>query len=68
MTTKRKFKEEEIKLLKLLSNGKDDAQIAESLNISVNTVRNWISKLFFAFGVENRAHLAAQAIRENVIS
>lgn len=64
---KRKFKEEEITLLKMLSTGKEDAEIAKTLNISINTVRNWISKLFFAFGAENRAHLAAQAIRENVI-
>lgn len=67
MITKTDFTENQIKLLELLSTGHEDTEIAENLNISHHTVRNWISKLFVAFAVKTRAHLAAQAIRENII-
>ena len=67
MITKKDFNEGQIKLLELLSTGHEDAEIAANLNISLHTVRKWISKMFVAFAVKTRAHLAAQAIRENII-
>ncbi len=45
----------EADVLELLARGRDNAQIAASLDLSEKTVRNYITRVFDKLGVENRA-------------
>ena len=67
MKITREFTENEIIILKSIADGKNDEVIAEILNAPIQTVRYWIAKLFSTFNADNRAHLAALAIRNKVI-
>lgn len=45
-------------ILRLIADGQSDKQIAESVYLSVQTVRNRVSRLLNRFGKENRTQLA----------
>jgi pimeloyl-ACP methyl ester carboxylesterase/DNA-binding CsgD family transcriptional regulator len=53
--------EREIEVLRLLATGKSNAQIADELVISHNTVRRHVSNIFDKIGAENRAQAAVYA-------
>jgi hypothetical protein len=50
-------------ILRLLADGMSDKQIAESVFLSVQTVRNRVSRLLNRFGKENRTQLAVFVAR-----
>jgi DNA-binding NarL/FixJ family response regulator len=51
----------ERELLELLARGLDNAQIAAHLDLAEKTVRNRVSALFDALGVENRSQAIVHA-------
>jgi pimeloyl-ACP methyl ester carboxylesterase/DNA-binding CsgD family transcriptional regulator len=51
----------EVEVLRLLAAGRSNAQIADELVISVNTVRRHVSNVFDKIGVANRAQAAIYA-------
>lgn len=57
----------EIEILKLLAGGKQNAEIAQDLFISPNTVRNHISNILAKLQMSNRIEAAAYAIRNRMV-
>jgi DNA-binding CsgD family transcriptional regulator/pimeloyl-ACP methyl ester carboxylesterase len=56
----------EIEVLRLLSAGKSNQDIADELVISLNTVRRHVSNIFDKTGVANRAEAATYAARNGI--
>jgi DNA-binding NarL/FixJ family response regulator len=56
----------EIDVLKLIANGKDNAQIAADLFISPKTVKNHISNILMKLQIENRIQAAVFAVRSGL--
>lgn len=54
-------------VLKLLSDGYEDRYIAETLGISIHTVRAFVHKIIFKLEAKNRAHAACKALRCGII-
>ena len=63
-----KLTKREIQVLKLLSIGKLNRQIAEELDISERTIKNHVSNIFKKIGVKDRTQAAVFAIRNNLIN
>ena len=59
--------EREIQVLKLIANGKDNAQIAADLHISPKTVKNHISNILMKLQIENRIQAAVYAVRSGLV-
>jgi DNA-binding NarL/FixJ family response regulator len=57
----------EIEVLKLIANGKDNAQIAGELHISPKTVKNHISNILMKLQIENRIQAAVYAVRSGIV-
>ncbi len=57
----------ELEILKPVSEGKDNKEIAEALDIDVRTVANHVSNLLFKMNAKNRTEAAAIARREGII-
>lgn len=57
----------EIQVLKLIANGKDNAQIAADLHISPKTVKNHISNILMKLQIENRIQAAVVAVRSGIV-
>jgi DNA-binding NarL/FixJ family response regulator len=57
----------EIEVLKLIANGKDNAQIAAELHISPKTVKNHISNILMKLQIENRIQAAVYAVRSGLV-
>jgi DNA-binding NarL/FixJ family response regulator len=57
----------EIEVLRLLSGGKSNQEIADELVISLNTVRRHVSNIFDKTGVANRAEAATYAARNGLV-
>src|SRR5436189_1567032 len=53
----------EIQVLKLIANGKDNAEIAKDLFISAKTVKNHISNILLKLSIQNRIQAAVYAVR-----
>ena len=58
----------ELEVLKMLSYGTYNKEIAEQLNISERTVKNHVSNIFKKIGVTDRTQAAVFAIRNNLIT
>ncbi len=58
--------EREIEVLRLLSTGKSNTQIADALFLSDKTVRNHVSTILSKLGVENRVEAATLAVKHNI--
>ena len=56
----------EVEVLRLVAAGRSNAQIAEELVISQNTVFRHVSNIFAKIGVANRAQAAAYATRHGI--
>ena len=52
----------ELDVLRELVTGKTDAQIGDSLNLAVPTVKHHVQQLFFKTGFSNRTQLAVAAV------
>jgi DNA-binding NarL/FixJ family response regulator len=59
--------EREIQVLKLIANGKDNAQIAADLHISPKTVKNHISNILMKLQIQNRIQAAVYAVRSGIV-
>jgi DNA-binding NarL/FixJ family response regulator len=57
----------EIQVLKLIANGKDNAQIASELFISPKTVKNHISNILMKLQIDNRIQAAVYAVRSGIV-
>ena len=57
----------EIEVLKLIANGKDNAEIARDLYISPKTVKNHISNILMKLQIENRIQAAVYAVRSGLV-
>jgi len=58
---------ESIQVLKLIANGKDNAQIAADLHISPKTVKNHISNILMKLQIQNRIQAAVYAVRSGIV-
>jgi DNA-binding NarL/FixJ family response regulator len=56
----------ELQVLRLLANGKENAEIASQLHISPKTVKNHISSILMKLRIENRIQAAIYAIRNGI--
>lgn len=56
----------EIEVLKLIANGKENAEIARDLFISPKTVKNHISNILMKLQIENRIQAAVYAVRSGI--
>jgi DNA-binding NarL/FixJ family response regulator len=56
----------ELQVLKLVANGKDNAQIAAELVISPKTVKNHISNILMKLQIQNRIQAAVYAVRSGL--
>ena len=59
--------EREMEVLKLLANGKDNAEIASELTISPKTVKNHISNILMKLQIDNRIQAAVYAVRSGIV-
>jgi len=57
----------EIEVLKLIANGKDNADIAAELCISPKTVKNHISNILMKLQIQNRIQAAVYAVRSGIV-
>jgi DNA-binding NarL/FixJ family response regulator len=57
----------EIEVLKLIANGKDNAEIARDLFISPKTVKNHISNILMKLQIDNRIQAAVYAVRSGLV-
>jgi len=58
--------EQELRVLALISEGKTNREIAESLYLGEGTVRNYVSNILGKLGVSNRAEAAAYAVEHDL--
>jgi DNA-binding NarL/FixJ family response regulator len=66
-TVRSELTDREIQVLKLIANGKDNAQIAADLHISPKTVKNHISNILMKLQIENRIQAAVYAVRSGLV-
>ena len=66
-TIRSELSDREIEVLKLIANGKDNAQIAAELHISPKTVKNHISNILMKLQIENRIRAAVYAVRSGIV-
>jgi DNA-binding NarL/FixJ family response regulator len=59
--------EREREVLRLIAEGKENAEIAEELFISVQTVKNHVSNILAKLEVENRVQAAVQAVQGRLL-
>ena len=66
-TIRSELSDREIEVLKLIANGKDNAEIAGELHISPKTVKNHISNILMKLQIENRIQAAVYAVRSGIV-
>jgi DNA-binding NarL/FixJ family response regulator len=66
-TIRAELSDRELEVLKLIANGKDNAQIAKELVISPKTVKNHISNILMKLQIENRIQAAVYAVRSGIV-
>jgi NarL family two-component system response regulator LiaR len=66
-TIRAELSDREIEVLKLIANGKDNAQIAGDLHISPKTVKNHISNILMKLQIDNRIQAAVYAVRSGIV-
>ena len=66
-TIRAELSERELDVLRLIANGKDNAEIAESLHISPKTVKNHISNILMKLQIDNRIQAAVYAVRSGIV-
>lgn len=54
----------EVAVLRLLAEGKSNAEIAETMGLSLNTVKNYVATIYLKLGVRRRAEVVRAALRE----
>jgi DNA-binding NarL/FixJ family response regulator len=66
-TIRAELSDREIEVLKLIANGKDNANIAAELHISPKTVKNHISNILMKLQIDNRIQAAVYAVRSGIV-
>jgi len=66
-TIRAELSDREIEVLKLIANGKDNAQIAGELFISPKTVKNHISNILMKLQIDNRIQAAVYAVKSGIV-
>jgi DNA-binding NarL/FixJ family response regulator len=66
-TIRTELSDREIDVLKLIANGKDNAQIAAELHISPKTVKNHISNILMKLQIDNRIQAAVYAVKSGIV-
>ena len=66
-TIRAELSDREIEVLKLIANGKDNADIAGELHISPKTVKNHISHILAKLQIDNRIQAAVYAVRSGIV-
>ena len=66
-TIRTELSERELEVLRLIANGKDNAEIARELFISPKTVKNHISNILMKLQIENRIQAAVYAVRSGLV-
>jgi DNA-binding NarL/FixJ family response regulator len=66
-TIRAELSDREVEVLKLIANGKDNAQIAGELFISPKTVKNHISNILMKLQIDNRIQAAVYAVRSGIV-
>ena len=64
---KPELSDRETEVLRLIANGKDNAEIAQELHISPKTVKNHISNILMKLQIENRIQAAVYAVRRGLV-
>lgn len=64
----KRLTDREIQILKLMSEGYSNQQIAERLFISISTVKNHSARLFTKLGIKNRTSAVLKAIESGILS
>ena len=57
----------ELQVLKLVSEGKSNAQLGREMNISPYTVKAYLNIIFDKFGVRDRVSAVVKAMRKNIL-
>jgi DNA-binding NarL/FixJ family response regulator len=65
-TIRTELSDRELEVLKLIANGKDNAQIGAELVISPKTVKNHISNILMKLQIQNRIQAAVYAVRSGI--
>jgi len=65
---KNKLSEREIEVLRLMTQGKLDEEIARELVLTEVTIRTHISRILFKLGLENRVQAALYGLRSGLVS
>jgi DNA-binding NarL/FixJ family response regulator len=58
--------ERELDVLRLIADGMENAEIAETLNISPRTAKNHVSNILAKLGLPSRVQAAVYAVRQGV--
>jgi len=66
-TTGPELSDRENEVLRLIANGKDNAEIAQELHISPKTVKNHISNILMKLQIDNRIQAAVYAVRRGIV-
>jgi DNA-binding NarL/FixJ family response regulator len=66
-TIRAELSERELDVLRLIANGKDNAEIAQALHISPKTVKNHISNILMKLQIDNRIQAAVYAVRSGIV-
>jgi DNA-binding NarL/FixJ family response regulator len=66
-TIRAELSDREVEVLKLIANGKDNAEIARELFISPKTVKNHISNILMKLQIDNRIQAAVYAVRSGIV-
>ena len=65
-TIRTELSDRELEVLRLVANGKDNAQIAAELVISPKTVKNHISNILMKLQIQNRIQAAVYAVKSGL--
>jgi len=65
-TVQAQLSDRELEVLRLIANGKDNAEIARELVISPKTVKNHISNILVKLQIDNRIQAAVYAVRSGL--
>ncbi|MDD3706560.1 MAG: response regulator transcription factor [Clostridiaceae bacterium] len=61
------LKDEDIKIIKLISDGKSNREIGELMNYTEGTIKNKVSRLIELFEVNDRTQVVVHALKNNLI-